>query len=221
MAVIGLESDTGKSTESRPAHARIQDHRRHAAHALPRPSRCDRWIALPCLHQVARLCSAAPGALRIRRGEANLCQVHGALLQGRDARADQAGDGLGWSAHVVASSGAGGSACDRRTPAGANSSPATIAPLHGRATQQHASQGADGGDGNKDGGGAQPRLAEEPAFARQPARRSPARWRPRRRPDIAAPANPAAAQEKQQRRCQTQRRENHAARAQEMRRDKP
>src|SRR5664279_4075146 len=79
---------------------------------------------MPC---VARLCAQAPGAVRLRRDQANLRQLHRALLQGEHARADQTGDALGRPTHAVAPPGAGGPAHSRRPSAGANPSPVAIA----------------------------------------------------------------------------------------------
>src|SRR5665647_2636764 len=79
---------------------------------------------MPCS---ARLCAQAPGAVRLRRYQANLRQLHRALLQAEHARADQTGDALGRPAHAMAPPGAGGPAHSRRPSAGANPSTVAIA----------------------------------------------------------------------------------------------
>ena len=102
----------------------------------------------------------ATGALRLRRGQADLRQVHPALLQGEYARAHPAGDALGGSAHAKAPSRARCAAHDRRPSAGASPASVAIAQLQGIAAQEAAGQHADTGNRDQDERGAQPRLTE-------------------------------------------------------------
>ncbi len=146
------KNSAGKANFTR--RARIHDDRCHAANVLPLPSRCEVCSAVRGLHRAARLCAPATGALRLRRGQADLRQLRGALLQGEYARAHPAGDALGGPAHAKAPSSARHAAHDRRPPAGVSPASATIAQLQGIAAREAAGRRADTGNRDQNESGA-------------------------------------------------------------------